>query len=300
MKYTLSEINQIADNCIAYNVPENVLQIINDLASQVGSPNYIKTPVFKKVEKEKKKPQMRRKKVNEEWIKKPIFQTTKLNKGNETNKDENELRLQLNKLTDKNYNEIKLLIDKILETNEENMNIGSVIFELASGNRFYSETYARLYSEMAKKYENIKTQLKEHCEIYMDLFNKIEYVDANDNYEKFCEMNKNNEKRKSLSLFLVNLMKNNVITREEINEYLIQLLNKFDELLKTENKKNECGEICENFSLLYDENYDYSDYDLENGMTMNDYLGHLATTNVSNYKSYTNKIKFKIMDLCNL
>ena len=50
MRYTLDDINSILFNGFEYNLPEKTLEIISNLALQVGSPDYVKTPVFKKRE----------------------------------------------------------------------------------------------------------------------------------------------------------------------------------------------------------------------------------------------------------
>ena len=51
---------------------------------------------------------------------------------------------------------------------------------------------------------------------FLELFNNIQYVDPNVDYNLFCKINVDNEKRQSLSLFFVNLMINGVIKKERI------------------------------------------------------------------------------------
>lgn len=310
MKYTLSETQNLIQSGIEYNIPDDILDIINNLSSQVGSPNYVKTPVFTKrnFEKDKKTKPTRRKKVNEEWTKKSVFKTTKIEKSVGLKKNADDVRLHLNKLSNNNFDDIFNNIVKIIDDlenedeneNENYKNIGCVIFELASSNRFYSETYAKLYCDLASKYEFMNDTLRENCDVYIETFNELDYVDANDNYEGFCDMNKANERRRSLSAFLVNLMKNDVVSRELINNFLVSLLCKLDEFLNSDNMKNEANEICENICLLFDDTYDYSNYTIKNAMSVNDYLNYLAKSNISVFKSFTNKTKFKIMDLLNM
>jgi len=309
MKHTLNEINSLIDSGIEYNISNEILEIINDLSSQVGSPNYVKTPVFVKrnLEKDKKIKSSRKKKTNDEWTKKSVFKTTHIDKSVGILDD---IRLHLNKLSDKNFHDIFNNVVKIIDNlvnhdkitceNENYLNIGFIIFDLASSNRFYSETYSKFYSDLASKYDFMNLVLIENCNLYIETFNSLDYVDANDNYEGFCEMNKANERRRSLSAFLVNLMKNGVLSREVINNFLVTLLCKFDELLNSDNMKNEANELCENICLLFDDTYDYSSYTIKNAISVNDYLIHLANSNISAFKSYTNKTKFKIMDLLNM
>lgn len=307
MKYTLNKTINLIDSGIEYNIPDEIMEIINDLSCQVGAPNYVKTPVFTKrnFEKERKNKPHRKKKINEEWTNKSVFKTTKIEKSVGLKKNADDIRFHLNKLSDKNFddifNSVVNIIDNLKDegnnTSENYKNIGCVIFDLASSNRFYSETYAKFYCDLASKYEFMNDTLRENCDIYIETFNELNYVDANDNYEGFCEMNKANERRRSLSAFLVNLMKNDVLSRATINNFLVTLLCKFDELLNLDNMKNEANELCENICLLLDDEYDYSDYTIKDDMSINDYLIYLTKTDISMLKSYTNRTKFKIMDL---
>ena len=75
----------------------------------------------------------------------------------------------------------------------------------------------------------------------MELFNHVEYVDPAVNYDAFCKNNKDNECRKSLSTFILNLMKNNIISREKVMTLLSQLLTQVQQFILLENKKNEVG-----------------------------------------------------------
>ena len=46
--YTLTDFNSIENTYNIMEFNENIINIINDLASKVGAPNYSKTPIFKK------------------------------------------------------------------------------------------------------------------------------------------------------------------------------------------------------------------------------------------------------------
>ena len=50
MRYTLDDISSILFNGFDYTLSEEVLSVISEIALQVGSPDYVKTPVFKKRE----------------------------------------------------------------------------------------------------------------------------------------------------------------------------------------------------------------------------------------------------------
>ena len=91
MIYTLDTINEILFNGFDYKLPDETLEIISNLALQVGSPDYVKTPVFLKrdnpmkvepVQKEYQKKNKRGKAVevvnDGDWETIRTFQTTKI------------------------------------------------------------------------------------------------------------------------------------------------------------------------------------------------------------------------------
>ena len=50
LKYPLSNFQSISSNGFDFKIPDETIRIINELASQVGSPTYIKTPNFHRKE----------------------------------------------------------------------------------------------------------------------------------------------------------------------------------------------------------------------------------------------------------
>jgi hypothetical protein len=139
---------------------------------------------------------------------------------------------------------------------------------------------------------------------FIDLFNTIEYIDPKVNYDKFCEINKNNEKRKALSSFYVNLMTNGIITRKQIIDITRNLLNQMYTFISIDDKKNEVDELTENIIILYNKEYyesdDESEYEKINGHTISDIIEIIANSKVKDYKSLTNKSLFKFMDLIDM
>ena len=133
---------------------------------------------------------------------------------------------------------------------------------------------------------------------FTELFDLIEYVESTVDYDRFCKINKDNEKRKALSAFFVNLMNNNIITKEKIVEITRNLLGQLYSLITVDNKKNEVDELTENIALLYKKDlYNIVKYDLIEGMTIPQLIDKLAHSKVKDYKSLTNKTVFKFMDL---
>jgi hypothetical protein len=325
MIYNLDSINEILFNGFDYKLPDETLEIISNLALQVGSPDYVKTPVFQKrdnpmkvepVQKETFKKGKRGKAIeivnDADWETIRTFQTTKLEEKEGIHLQTDAIRVHLNKLTDKNYidmrNKIIEIIDNLIADNVslENMTqFSSTIFEIASTNRFYSKIYADLYSDLSSKYEILKNTFETNLTHFTELFNNIEYVDPNVNYDRFCEINKLNEKRKALAAFYLNLMTNGVISKVQIVQITRNLLEQIYDFISQDDKKNEVDELTETVAILYKKDlYDGAenslDYEKIDGYTISEVVERIANSKVKDYKSLTNKTLFKFMDLIDM
>ena len=288
LRYTLEDFENITFSGFEYTITNEVLETISKLAMQVGSPDYIRTPVFPKRENPMKavptiagadgttapnpKDNTKKRRGNkameivndEDWDAIRTFQTTKIETKTGVEADFDAVRALVNKLTDKNYPEMSgkifEIIGRVASENQDSQlgTISSNIFDMASSNRYYSKIYAQLYSELSDKFEFIKSAYLDNLKRFTELFDNIEYVDPNQNYDKFCEINKINEKRKSLASFYLNLMNFGIISKTEIMQITRNLLAKVYEFISVDNKKNEVDEITEIVAILYKkELYEY-------------------------------------------
>ena len=242
---------------------------------------------------------------DDEWGVIRTFQTTKLEDKVGLDAKIDMIRSHLNKMTDKNYidmrNKIIDIIDSIIVDNvgpDDMTRVSSILFEIASTNRFFSKIYADLYSVLITKYDDMKSVFEVSLNKFTELFASVEYVESTVDYDKFCRINKDNEKRKALSAFFVNLMNNNIIATEKIVDITRNLLCQLYSLITVDNKKNEVDELTENIALLYKKDlYNIVKYDLIEGMTIPQLIDKLAHCKSKDYKSFTNKAIFKFMDL---
>ena len=275
---------------LTYTVSQEVIDIINNLAQLVGAPSYVKTPNFK--EKNHCRALIRN------------FKVTKIEKKIEgIEHDMNILREFLNKMTDKTYEEnVKEIISKVktFENDKKNLIIiCKYIFEMASSNKFYSQMYANLYKTLISEFKEMKEECVIQLEKFLKTFEEITYIDPDDDYDGFCDMNETNEKRRALSQFFINLMKKNVIKNNEMIEIILELHKKIFKILKEENKKSIIEEIVENiFIMLYDNKSYFKDD--ESWKKIEDDINKLINAKKSDYLSLSNKIKFRYLDIAEL
>ena len=322
MRYTLKDFTDITFNGFDIKLPEETLVIITELSQQVGSPTYVKTPTFHKRENVLKmggndsmgSNEFKRKKKNrptevlndDDWETIRTFQATKMEQKVGIEAQIDLMRSWLNKMSDKMYVEpfekiMEILNQLIAEgiSDVDMLRVGTTIFDIASNNRFYSKLYADLYTKLIENYQVMRNIFNENLESFMELFNCIEYVDSEKDYDRFCKINKDNERRKALSLFFVNLTTNNIISEDKLKEMACGLLTKLLSFIMEENRKNEVDEITENIAILYSYNkqlYDTCEEKFD-GLAFGEMIEKLAHCKAKTYPSLSNKAIFKFMDL---
>jgi hypothetical protein len=324
-RYTLTDYNKISFDGFDFKLPEETVNIISNLALKVGSPTYIKTPVFQKRNNtlkstsspvsndggapfKKKRGNKSMEVINDgDWETLRTFQATKIEQKVGLGAKLDVIRSYLNKMTDKNYADLR---NKIIETveqiicdscdNEDLLRIASNIFEIASTNRFYSKIYADLYSDLIEKYEVMRRIFQDSFATFLETFATIQYVESSVDYDKFCEINKINEKRKALSAFFINLMINKIIEKEQIVLLIKTLIQQVKVFVSSENKKNEVDEITENIFILYKKDlFSKSDFasHLVDDISIPAFITKMANSKSKDYLSLTNKSIFKFMDM---
>ena len=343
-RYSLNDFNNLLFTGFNYEIPSETIRIISELSLEVGSPDYVKTPIFQKRENPmktetnnddtsasgggasggasgggadgdgnrgggfKKRKGNKGMEINDgDWESIRSFQTTKMEERDGIDGEIDIIRSYLNKISDKNYNDFrdKIInaIDNVINGTPENIRLVSTsIFDIASTNRFYSKLYADLYTEIIKKYDVMKGSFEESLSRFSELFNCIEYIDPKVDYDKFCKINKDNEKRKALGAFFINLSINGIIPTLTIINITRTLLSQIHMYISEENKKNEVDELTENVALFYKKDFYERDiaYELIEGYTITEIIEKISHSKVKDFKSLTNKTIFKFMDMIDM
>jgi hypothetical protein len=253
--YTRNDYDRIKKEGFTYALPQETLDTIKKISANVGAPEYIKTPHFEK--RHYNKPRLNIKEITDaEWDSIRNFKTTVIEKKKGVELSIDKIRKHLNKMTAKTYDTLQTQIceeiDLIIatETDQETLmpelnKIGDSIFDIASGNRFYSGMYAALYNELMTKYEFMKTILMAKLNTDIHIFNDFDYCSPDKDYDKFCINNKNNEKRRALGLFYVNLMLQRIIPPAKIIAMIRELQTNMTDYIKLDNKVNIVEELSE-------------------------------------------------------
>lgn len=219
--------------------------------------------------------------------------------------DINQIRFLLNKLSEQNFKEIKeqliVHIDEILQKEDHDLNkLSNLIFDLASTNSFYSAIYAKLFSLLLEKYDWLKPQFTEALDNCKNSFVEFRSCNPNENYNLYCEINKENEKRKSMSKFFVNLLTHKIVQIESLLDIQVLFLDKIRSLVEEKSNQELVNEIVENVAIFSQILNNSLDSDGTNTQLINnikqDYL-YFANLNIKTKPGMTNKSVFKFMDL---
>lgn len=307
IQYNLNDYNAILfgnessnETPMNYTLPSYTLDVIQFLSNKFGA---IVVDIVEKPKKQKyySKPQ------EESWINPSGFKpTTFIEKPVGTDKIMNDIRISLNKISNKNYDINKdiiigLLNDLVNEQKEdiekEISKIGNNIFDIASTNKFFSEIYAKLYKDISEKFPEIFNKiLLSFLEGFTNTMKTIVYVSQkDDNYDDFCKYNKDNDKRKATSMFIVNLVKNNVIRPEILANIIETVQTILNTYMNEENKVNEVEEIVENMYILLTNNDSFLKSIINTEIMT--FIQRISKLNHKDVSSISTRAIFKCLDI---
>jgi hypothetical protein len=110
--------------------------------------------------------------------------------------------------------------------------------------------YAILFKELLAEFSAFRETLDELVPNYLDQLTLIQNVGADADYDQVSENNKKNDRRKSISTFIVNLMKENVFEISTITGILLHMLNMVSLNINDESKNYHVDELTENIFIL--------------------------------------------------
>lgn len=170
-----------------------------------------------------------------------------------------ELNGNMNKLSNKNSEKIFLSIIKLYSENFEIFDYDYFVdnlFDKAVLQPIYCPIYVKLiilvkdkFDELNNESENVILKLvKNKCEKFKNMIN--EFVNVNDdvldvnNYDDFCDKNKQKLYKKGFSQFIGELYKNDFVDCQYIIEYIDGLINNIKYNLDNSNTNIENSSIC--------------------------------------------------------
>jgi hypothetical protein len=313
VSYNLDSYRDMVFSGIEYKLPTSILDTIQKLSNELGVLNVMTSKTsdsapFKPFTNSKRSGfANKRNKTNQEddkdtWEKVKPFKTTQLEKKEGTEKLINDIRICLNKISSKNYESQRDVIIEhlkeliVCDNDDELSKITKSIFDIASTNKFYSELYANLYKELIEESSVFQENVTPFIDQYLINIKDIRYVDPKVDYDKFCDNNKENDKRKAMAAFIVNLTKNNIIDKQKLIDLILQLENTVIQYVDEDNKTNEIEEITENIFIFTTMSYKILKGDV-GWEEVNENIRILSQIKTKEHKSMSSRAVFKYMDI---
>ena len=215
----------------------------------------------------------------------PNFVVTKFEKKSEIQQHIGVIQTLLNKLT-----------DKIEDNDDKFEQVSIVVFKIVSSNSCFSHIFAKLYNKLVDKYDIFMKKINICLEMNDKLIYNFNQVSPEENYDEFCKMNDDKQKRRALVSFLSNLCILKLIDLNVIIKYIDDLLNSVYQEMNKENNKMVVDEIAEIIYIfisicnkLLKDTEIYKEF--LNNITI------LSKLKVNDYQSCSSRSKFKYLDI---
>ena len=286
MKYTIKDIEQIQFSGINFTLHDNITEIINKLSLEINSPEYTITPQFKK---------------NDKWFKHrvPKKNITK----NEFEICLDNIRTGLNKITEKTFsvqlekinNNILIILNAPDYSTLDNLDlINNIIYDIITNSSFYANLYTKLYKTLIDNHNFINYYFYNKLASISSIIDNIQTCSPDD-YDLFCDINKNNEKRRALITFFINMMKLDCMDIDIIDNLRLHIQ---DTIIKTISLDNSTYIVDELAILLFILITNYmSHINNTNLINLKSYLNNFISLDKNMYPSLSNKSRFKHMDI---
>lgn len=286
VSYDLNNINQIRENLVDFELEEDVSQRIKGLVDLFGTE--VANVKVKNYKKERSANDGR-------WARKEPFKVTVFEK-----KEENldMLRGLLNRLSTKNFDvqkdQIKIYIEEIMK--ESATTVNELLLSVIFNNGFYIELYVKLISWLIEEGTLQNDMLENFKTIYTELVENIEYVDPDEDYDRFCVINKTNDERKNLLSFLCYGIKEELYSFNEVHDVMKINFDKINVELDNRELVNVNEEILENIAVFVDTCKQYILKDVSKYLILKE-LESYSGYKTNQHKGFSSRMKFKSMDL---
>tara|TARA_B110000967_G_C18901423_1_gene575606 strand:- start:4167 stop:5039 length:873 start_codon:yes stop_codon:yes gene_type:complete len=243
------------------------------------------------------KPKKYKKKI--ENLKPLIFKKTENIQQTEEELLSNNLRTFLNKITKNNYDVQKDNIIHILDIMYTNGNMEKIILlylEICTINRSLINTYVDLWIDILEKYDIDNKYKLLLIDKYSNSINNITYVDPDVDYDQHCKINKQNDKRRNLIIFVSKLIHKNHIDKNQLIIFIHSLISRIREHTNDISNINITNEYVEMLYLCLQDNItllkDTSDW-----ININNFIKEYMTSDKVNKIGISSRATFKMMDI---
>ena len=317
-QYNLDDYVNIQET-LSYKLPQEILTIIDNLSVEVD--DYMKTlPVTTNDNYDDKKRNRRNYKNYSKgnssndaaWMKKEPFKATKIERKESKDKYLEEFASILNKITKKTYEshheKIFIILNNAMQDdsdseddtqNGENeyIRIANTLFDTIKRLRLGFDIYATIIKDMVSKYPMFIESIGIQTQMYLDSYNDIKDIDPNTAYDAYCDMNKLNDKRRSMSHFLIELFKNKLLTETEMQEIIKTRIQIIFDNIDIDDKTSLIEETTENLYIFITKAKGIVNFEINEWKIILENITKCSKLKAREHKSISSRMVFKYMDI---
>ena len=302
--YTIDNFRQFAKLGGVARLPDAIAKLLKHLESSVQP---TEQPVAPERDRDRDRDVARRAPPRpqrvEDWssVRSSYKPTKKIEVVEGTDKTIKDIRVALNKLSNKNEaTQSQVIRDLISQmatesaTPDEDMKkVGDVVFDVVSSNSFYSLIYAKLYKDLMGQFDVYTAKVGDLIANYKTSFDAIVYADPNTDYDGFCAYTKQNDLRRAMTTFIMNLVQIGVLDDTAYLDIVVFLTAKMEERATDPTQNATVEEIGENIFIAVSQSKDKSAQVRDKIV----FLSKMRKTDTAKYPGMSNRATFKMMDL---
>ena len=318
-KYTLPQFEDIICGGIDYQLPPEIVAKIQEIADQVGAPEYVRTPQFVRKERHggrrpdggrgNRRGRRKAQEVSDEdWEAIRTFEATQRETREGIDASIDLIRKALNKITESTYVDLYPQIieemDKVvaasatMDTGADDMEkLSQRIFSIVSETAFYSDMYAKLYNELITKYNWLRPVLDRTFEEYLDSTKTISYCSPDDDYDGFCRNNKENARRQAVGKFFVNISRYGCVDAAAVADIIEEVQDYMMKLYIQEGKAEIVDALSEITGAMVVAGHEDVLADTDSWHNITENIKQVASLKSRDHSSLSNKAVFKHMDI---
>ena len=313
LKYDLKFFDDIKEKS-SFVITDNTIKLIEELSN--------KLTILNKGNNYFEKKSSNKNGFNDNnWNDVKHFKTTTFVKKEGLEKNINTIRINLNKITNKNYETLSVkILDEINNIDKNNVDknnvdknnvdknnvdknnmehfitIKKLFIDTVCNINIYSEIYVMLYKNIIEKYDKNFFNIDEDFNKLKKDIIDIKVIDSVINYDEFCNNNKINEKKQNLCLFYINLMKENLFSKEEIIKLILYVQEYNLNKINTINNNVIIDQLCELIYILITNSLECINEDNKYPVIYKNVI-FITELKKNENNSVTSKSRFKHMDI---
>jgi hypothetical protein len=174
-----------------------------------------------------------------------------------------------------------------------------LVFKKATYERIYCPLYAKLITELSNEYPIIKAELMSLYNTYLKEFEKVEEEDT-DNYDDFCELQKEKLYRLGYGQFLAELTRQGILDKDALMKMYNTILNMISSCdHKHKNQVEQMAACLYSMTLAFKGEKNPALISIRNGIAesckgvMNELIQKAKDGKIT---GLTNKARFSLMD----